>query len=149
MVILRLSLLSIIWIPFNCHPLSIYLNDMVLLGSLVSLHIHNKKKIEHFSRLNYQLRRKKYILLRKARFLIQPKYTCGVSLCNRLVWNILTKRVCVTDLTRIDNLSKSIYGKCYYWYNLAPICSLLSLHLHKKNRMHNPDARTNFFVGIF
>ena len=108
-----------------------------------------RRKIEHFSWLKYQLCRKIKRLLSKSRVLNQLKYTHKVSLCIRLVWMRLTERVCPKDLTIIDNLSKAIYGKYYRWYNLVPIRSLLSLHKNEKNKIQNPDAKTNFTKGIF
>ena len=74
MVIIRLGLLSIILHHYDYVLRSIYLNDLVLLGALISLYIHNNKKIDYLSRLNYQLRRKTKIFLSKVRMLTQLKY---------------------------------------------------------------------------
>ena len=68
----------------------------------------------------------------EARVSTRLKLTREVSLCNRLVWNILVKKGCLTELTRIDDQREARDDDYSDWPNLETLRPLLSLHIREK-----------------
>ena len=144
---------------------------MELLCALLSLHIHKKKNNTYpgrlnqfifqeniYSRLNDQNANKMKNIgkrskdadqneidsIRESMYQTCLDQTSEVSMSKIIVQNRLSKQVCLSELTRIEDQRKARDEDYYDWTNMAPFCSLLSRHILEKKKTHTPDAKTKF-----